>query len=432
MSTLFVYSLILSVSLSVFMGLYYILSGRLTFFTFNRVLLLTGLVVSVLIPVAAFVHSPSGMAAIESGQVAAAVLPQAAGGEVVRVAALSSSPLWDWCVRIYVCGVIFAAVYFLFAVARLLLFIYCSERFVADGRSIVVHDNNNLVPFSWGGHIVVSRKDFESYERMVILHESAHLDGCHWADLLFAQTVITIAWYCPAAWLMRSALQAVHEYLADRKVISADVSIKDYQLFLIKKTVGARLESIANSLRNSSLKNRITMMQSKRSNGLARMRALAMVPVMALLLTGVSSADVRAAVTVLSHSAQSEAASEVVAPAVADDNTKVYEATEIPPQFPGGEAELMQFVARNLKYPEGYTESGRVILQFVITDKGTIGDIRVLRSGLPEVFNQECIRVVKSLPAFEPGKMKGKPAACWYTMPFTFRVVPKETKEQAE
>ena len=86
------------------------------------------------------------------------------------------------------------------------------------------------------------------------------------------------------------------------------------------------------------------------------------------------------------------------------------------PQFPGGEAALIKYIQKNLKYPQGQEDvEGKVLFQFVVKKNGKIGEVKVL-SVLGKDFDQEAIRVVKSLPKFKPGRQNGKAVDVWYTL----------------
>lgn len=102
----------------------------------------------------------------------------------------------------------------------------------------------------------------------------------------------------------------------------------------------------------------------------------------------------------------------------------VYEAVEQMPQFPGGDAELLKYVASHILYPENAAKNniqGRVVVKFIIEADGSVSDVTILRGKDPEL-DQEAIRVVKTLPAFTPGKMNGQPVAVWYTFPVNFKL----------
>ncbi len=106
------------------------------------------------------------------------------------------------------------------------------------------------------------------------------------------------------------------------------------------------------------------------------------------------------------------------------EENKVFTAVEQMPQFPGGDAELMKYIQKNLKYPPVAMENniqGRVVVQFVVTKTGKIGEVKVARSKDPDL-DKEAVRVVKTLPDFIPGKMNGQAVAVWYTLPITFKL----------
>lgn len=116
------------------------------------------------------------------------------------------------------------------------------------------------------------------------------------------------------------------------------------------------------------------------------------------------------------------ASSEKTAQPEADN--RVFSAVQEMPQFPGGEPEMMKFIMTHLVYPEEAIKNniqGRVVLQFVVTATGAIGETKIVRSVDP-ILDQAAIDVVKSLPAFIPGKIDGEPVAVWYTIPVSFRL----------
>ncbi len=152
----------------------------------------------------------------------------------------------------------------------------------------VVH-NRNLAPFSWFNFVVISRGDLAANGREIILHELAHIQQRHTYDVLLMEVVTIVLWFNPAAWLTKRALQQVHEYCADEAVLGVGVNIKEYQLLLIKKAVGARLYSISNSLNHSNLKSRITMMLQKKSTKMAAVKSLYAIPLVALAMILFSS-----------------------------------------------------------------------------------------------------------------------------------------------
>ncbi len=107
-----------------------------------------------------------------------------------------------------------------------------------------------------------------------------------------------------------------------------------------------------------------------------------------------------------------------------DKDEIVFESVEQEPQFPGGNHALFQYISNHLKYPSTAAEigiQGRVVVKFVVTKTGAIGDVRVVRKVHPDL-DAEAIRVVKSLPNFIPGTMNGYPVNVWFTAPIQFKL----------
>ncbi len=103
---------------------------------------------------------------------------------------------------------------------------------------------------------------------------------------------------------------------------------------------------------------------------------------------------------------------------------QVFQSVEQMPQFPGGDAELLKYISSHIKYPTMAMENniqGRVVVQFVVTKTGAIGEVKVVRSKDPDL-DREAVRVVKSLPNFIPGKMNGQAVNVWYTLPVNFKL----------
>ena len=203
------------------------------------------------------------------------------------------------------------------------------------------------------------------------------------------------------------------------------------------------------------------MMSKNKSSQWNRLRALAVVPVIALALLAFANPKSVAAVVTTGvqqdHAVQSvmqslepanieaDATPEAVdveaepedAPEIDEANTeeqvteepvtqskKVYESVEQMPEFPGGMEGLMRYLQQNVQYPPIAVQNnvqGRVVVQFIIDETGQVGDVEVVRSVSEEV-DAEAVRVIKSMPKFEPGRQNGEPVAVWYTLPIAFKM----------
>lgn len=106
-----------------------------------------------------------------------------------------------------------------------------------------------------------------------------------------------------------------------------------------------------------------------------------------------------------------------------DDGGKVpYTVVEEMPMFPGGDIALLNYIAQNTAYPaeaKANNIQGKVIVRFCVTEKGDIDKVTVLK-GVDPVLDAESVRVVKTLPRFEPGRQSGQPVPVWYVVPITF------------
>lgn len=107
-----------------------------------------------------------------------------------------------------------------------------------------------------------------------------------------------------------------------------------------------------------------------------------------------------------------------------EEETKVFDVVEEMPSFPGGQAELMQYLKNNIKYPVVAEENGvqgRVILSFVVERNGSITDIKVVKPVDPSL-DKEAVRVVKGMPHWIPGKQNGSSVRVKFTLPVIFRL----------
>ena len=124
---------------------------------------------------------------------------------------------------------------------------------------------------------------------------------------------------------------------------------------------------------------------------------------------------------------QNEVIEEYVAPEVVEDEVveqEIFKIVEEMPSFPGGEAKLMEFVAKNVKYPQIARETGiqgRVFVNFVVEPDGSVSNVSVLR-GIGGGCDEEAMRVVKTMPKWKPGKQRGQPVRVQYMLPVNFKL----------
>jgi protein TonB len=124
---------------------------------------------------------------------------------------------------------------------------------------------------------------------------------------------------------------------------------------------------------------------------------------------------------------QTEVIEEYVAPEVEEEEVveqEIFQIVEEMPSFPGGDVKLMEYIAKNIKYPQIARESGiqgRVFIGFVVEPDGSISNVKLLR-GIGGGCDEEAMRVIKSLPKWKPGKQRGKAVRVSYQIPVNFKL----------
>ncbi|WP_304310962.1 TonB family protein [Phocaeicola plebeius] len=292
MGTFLVYILKSAVCLAMFYLFYRLLLSKETFHRFNRIALLGVMLLSCLLPlVKVTVEQVSPVNAQVMSMEDLLLMYQWNSEAVVE----EGSRPFHWqegLVLVYFVGLFFVIVRHLWSLGRMLYLIRHSrcER-LDNGIRLVVH-RRKLAPFSWMRYIVISETDLKESGHHILVHEMAHIHYRHSWDLLLAEACAWLQWFNPAIWLLKQELQNIHEYEADEEVLRQGINAKEYQMLLIKKAVGARLYSIANSFNHSSLKKRITMMIRKKSNPWARAKYLYVLPLAAVTVAAFARPEI--------------------------------------------------------------------------------------------------------------------------------------------
>ncbi|MDE6485977.1 MAG: M56 family metallopeptidase [Muribaculaceae bacterium] len=404
----------------------------------NRAALLGLYVVALLaLPVAA------GLAALRPVHVAPAGVAIDLTAIAVAVADAPRAQWQEWLPMVvwaYAAGAAAVVLRTLWGYGRLVQLIVRGRHERRDDYTLVVLPEA-VVPFSFMHYIVIGEADSCRADMMVTAHELGHLRCRHWIDLVLAQAVCALMWYNPAAWLMRSELRRVHEYQADAAVLGSGFDARSYQMLLIEKAAGVRLQSLANSLDHSNLSKRITMMYKQNNGAARRLRVLALVPALVLAAFAAGQPAVAATLSAV-KSLTMAAAPAATASAAATIDSKVTEKTETAqprpaqlPRYKGGEGAMFSYLAGNIRYPEEAVKAGkqgRVLVKFTVQPDGRVTDVEIER-GVDPALDKEAVRVISAMPAWEPGLDEaGKPVACAYALPVTFKLAGGEKSKTEE
>lgn len=285
MTTLFIYSLTMAMILLVLVPVYHLAMSRLQYYKINRIVLLlialTGMSIYPLLH-GATPHAAPATPTLDIAQIMAMSAQDYAEPVIAQEhdALDVSLRVIAW---IFLAGMVATFIFILRTWIKILYIIYKGEKHKFGPYTIVVGDDK-MAPFSFGWLIVMNKEDYKEMNPMILTHEMKHLSAGHTWDLILFQIIAVLNWYNPAAWILMAEIKAVHEYQADKAVLDSGADASQYQLLLIKKAVGTRFPSVANSLNHSKLKKRITMMLSSKKESPSRWRLTAMVPALALAL----------------------------------------------------------------------------------------------------------------------------------------------------
>ena len=261
--------------------IYKVAMSNETLHRFNRVVLLSMLPLSALLPLCRIkIVKVVDVASQQSLADAVAGADEAVAAQGFGYMAM----LYYVLAVVFLLGVIFMLVRLAVSIISVWRIISsCEQSELAGGVSLTVVDSLPT-PFSWFNHIVVAKDDMAECRDIILTHELAHVRLCHSCDIMIIDLALCVWWFNPALWLLRRELQSLHEYQADEAVLNRGVDAKTYQMMLIKRAVGSRLHSVANCLNHSNLKNRITMMCKKSSSRWSAAKALLVLPMVAIAL----------------------------------------------------------------------------------------------------------------------------------------------------
>ncbi len=277
------YELKVAIALAVFTLFYKLLLQRDTFHRFNRIVLLVTSALAFVLPFCVIVKHVTMAQNTE-------MLPEVPVTSGPAEAAVTTgvdymAVLETGLVILFFLGAAFMLLRVIYSIGKIRQLINSGRHIPQkDGTTLVVVNDNDFSPVSWMKYIVMSEEDYSSTGEGILIHERAHIALGHSWDILFFDLMTVMQWFNPAIWLLKADLRAIHEYEADEAVITAGTDMREYQLLLVRKAVAQVRYQAANSLTHSTLKNRIKMMSSKKSSLYGALKALYVLPLVAISL----------------------------------------------------------------------------------------------------------------------------------------------------
>ena len=259
--------------------------------------------------------------------------------------------------------------------------------------------------------------------RQVLRHELAHIRQGHTYDLLLLELLRAVLWFNPFVHLCGRALALTHEYLADAAALRSEGSTPSLSpssyTQLLARQVASRLGfsvPLAHSFSHSQTLSRIAMIQ--KTTPVRRWKQWIALPLLGLLIVAVACEKAAP----LAEPAVSAASPNAVVPPPLPP--MVYETVEQMPELPGGggaEA-IVNNIQQHLAYPDvppTRRKNGNMFISFIVTEKGEVQAVKVLKSLGPE-YDAVVEEAIQKLPNFVPGRKGGKAVAVSYTVPIRF------------
>jgi TonB family protein len=447
MNNIIITLLQMSLSLAVLFVIYYAFLQKDTFFKTNRMFLILSIMASMVIPLVDWGFLMNG------GQQAFMVFldPIVITPDGIQQSIENNSNVYQILLAIYLTGVFIFSVRFAFQLFQLIRLIYKFGISKQDGMRLVF-TSQEYTPFSFFNLIFINNKNIHSPEvQKILAHENVHIRQWHSLDLILIELVTIVLWFNPFIWFYRHAVKTLHEYLADEGVLHSGVDVNVYSTLLFEQGTGIQINDLTNNFSKSLIKKRIIMMTKKKTAQMARAKLMIALPLALSMMLLISfSTDMLA---------QDKEApppppppkkeKEVKKPAKSDkepvivtvverpggqDDDPVFTVVEEMPEYPGGKKALYAFMGENIKYPEDAKKkgtAGTVFVTFVIEKDGKVSGVKLLR-GVSESLDKEALRVVSSMPAWKPGKQKGKAVRVQYNLPIKFSLNNDEDKKKQE
>ncbi|MBP5676163.1 MAG: M56 family metallopeptidase [Bacteroidales bacterium] len=407
--------------LGVFYAFYLLVMRRTTFFRLNRISLLTGSLVCVLLPFLRVRTAPL--------LVAAGPLTLTGVEDGVAAVAATSFPWPTILLTIYLAGIVAVLVVTAVSAIGITRMARGGQRMWKDGYRTVILSGGEP-SFTFGKTIFISGGDLKE-NPAIFSHETMHVINRHYLDLFLFCIIQMVWWWNPLVWIARTELGLLHEYEADEGVIQKGIDATQYQLLLVRKAVGEQRFSLASGFQHAQLKKRITMMLKPSSGAWMRFAYLALLPLLAAFVHACNPAKNNGAPV---PAEETEAPS--IETTVSDGQYQVivtdepesipFQLVEVKPMFNGGDAnEFSRWFNEHLVYPESAKAAGiqgRITMTFSVNPDGSMGDIKVIKGAHPDL-DAEALRVMNSCDLkWTPGRQDGKTVKVHYTFPIVFQI----------
>lgn len=381
---------------AVLYGAYLLLFRRNTFFTAQRIYLL-------LIPVIAFVFPflvlPGSAPTPLELSLPEVLLPVF---NVRQTAPASSGiPILQIITAVYVFGVLFMLFRFVQRTVR-------TRRMLRQARALApglkqLPAELPASAFSFGQTIYIHPAIPEDELPLIVAHEQVHIRHGHSIDRIYYELLCVVCWFNPLYRLAAKSLAETHEFIADQQACGNNAV--HYKRVLVAHILGLPSRTLVHLFAEpGSLKKRLLMMNRKRTARVVLWSYLAVIPLLGGMLALNSFT--------------------FAAPAAAISDTDSGETTDKQAEFKGGKPAMMEYLAKNIAYPADAASKkigGTVYVAFTVEANGKISGAHVKKSVFPSL-DDEALRVVSSMPDWNPAESKGKLVKTELVLPIKFKL----------
>ncbi len=277
MENVMIYFVRASLVLAILWGMYKLFFSKNSFYSLNRMILWSILVLTLVLPFVHFHLLP------EHKQVVLSIpmdVTYSQGVSSLQVADVSNPFQWNkFILLLYGIGLTFFLIRYVIGAFQLASIIRHSEqRYLENGVVLCVTDRK-VNPFSFWHYIVVPKSEENADDSLIMMHEKSHIRNKHSVDKIIFDLFCIFFWFNPFAWLLKRELQALQEFQADADVLGKGINIQQYQLLLIRKSVSEKNFALANNFLQCDLHKRIKMMKNK-TNSRRKWNYLLAIPAM--------------------------------------------------------------------------------------------------------------------------------------------------------
>ncbi len=422
------------VIISLFCILYIAVFQQETSFRQNRLFLLIGILFSLFMPYANFSYPQNlpNVAIIELDSIN--ILANKASNSVQMQSHSFSNILFT----------IYAIISGLFVI-RLIIQLIKIGSFAGRARTetnnsfTIIYTNKKHAPFSFLKFIFIDKDTAQSeHLQLVIQHETIHISQKHSIDLLLFEMLRITQWFNPLVWIYGKKIKENHEFLVDNTLINNGIETIKYQQILLT-THSFFQYDLTNNFSNSLTFKRLVMMTKSKTNRKSIIKLVAILPILIASVYLVSCSQEPAKESNLDSLKNKQLIVDKGKAKILPKDEKVvgakksgkqingediYSIADEMPEFEGGDIGLRNYIAKNVKYPDEAKNKGiegKVYVMFVVGSDGNIASTKVVK-GVDKILDDEAVRVVKSLPKWQPGKVNGVAVPVYYTIPISFKL----------